>query len=453
MSIFKKIFATFFVCSLFLLGTSSLFLYQTTETSIENEIYEHFRSIASLQSNRIDAIFKKNAERMKLVTSRTQLRISLRSFLSTKDPRQLERIHRILDDALSSIDSFSKISILSTHGELVFSTDGALRTVPGYYPSAFLEKISSASPETLVLNADGQLLLLLGGPLILDESVIGVLIIESQPVDLISSVSNFDGLKETGEILLVRKLADGERQFLLPSRFDPQAALKRVVPAFQEESGGRTGFDSSKLHLSRDYRGREVLGLHKNTSIPGWEVVVKIDREEAFSELREIRSALWRISSGFILLIFVISLVLARYLTRPLASLTTLTSKISDGYYHLRADESSRDELGTLGKSFNLMADKLLSKQAELQDKVRQLEKEVSERIKAEQEVETLKGILPLCSICKKIRDENNVWHNVDIYIDQHSQADISHSLCPTCMQERYPDTYRKIMEKKHKPS
>lgn len=55
-------------------------------------------------------------------------------------------------------------------------------------------------------------------------------------------------------------------------------------------------------------------------------------------------------------------------------------------------------------------------------------------------EINTLRGILPLCSFCKKIRDDKGYWQQVDVYIQQHSEADISHSVCPECMKEHYPD-------------
>lgn len=61
-------------------------------------------------------------------------------------------------------------------------------------------------------------------------------------------------------------------------------------------------------------------------------------------------------------------------------------------------------------------------------------------RIRAEGEIKTLRGILPLCSHCKKIRDDKGHWQRVDVYIDKHSQADISHSICPECAKEHFPD-------------
>jgi hypothetical protein len=55
-------------------------------------------------------------------------------------------------------------------------------------------------------------------------------------------------------------------------------------------------------------------------------------------------------------------------------------------------------------------------------------------------EIRALRGILPICSFCKKIRDDKGYWEQVDVYISKHSKADISHSICPECMKKHYPD-------------
>ena len=54
-------------------------------------------------------------------------------------------------------------------------------------------------------------------------------------------------------------------------------------------------------------------------------------------------------------------------------------------------------------------------------------------------EVDTLRGILPICSFCKKIRDDKGCWEQVDVYISKHSHADISHGICPECAKKYYP--------------
>jgi hypothetical protein len=53
-------------------------------------------------------------------------------------------------------------------------------------------------------------------------------------------------------------------------------------------------------------------------------------------------------------------------------------------------------------------------------------------------EVKTLRGILPICASCKKIRDDKGYWENVEVYIKTHSQADFTHGICPDCMKKLY---------------
>jgi len=54
--------------------------------------------------------------------------------------------------------------------------------------------------------------------------------------------------------------------------------------------------------------------------------------------------------------------------------------------------------------------------------------------------IKSLQGILPICSFCNKVRDENNNWKPVDTYIHERSEARVSHSICPDCASEQYPD-------------
>ena len=55
-------------------------------------------------------------------------------------------------------------------------------------------------------------------------------------------------------------------------------------------------------------------------------------------------------------------------------------------------------------------------------------------------EVKSLRGILPICSHCKKIRDDQGCWQYLETYISDRSEADFSHGICPDCISEFYPE-------------
>ena len=75
-------------------------------------------------------------------------------------------------------------------------------------------------------------------------------------------------------------------------------------------------------------------------------------------------------------------------------------------------------------------------------------EKLIKELRKALDEIKTLSGLVPICSHCKKIRDDSGYWQKVEEYLSQHADVDFSHGICPECLQKYYPDQYEKMKEK-----
>ena len=55
-------------------------------------------------------------------------------------------------------------------------------------------------------------------------------------------------------------------------------------------------------------------------------------------------------------------------------------------------------------------------------------------------EIKVLRGYLPICSSCKKIRDDKGYWNQIEVYIRDHSEAEFSHGICPECKEKLYPD-------------
>ena len=89
-----------------------------------------------------------------------------------------------------------------------------------------------------------------------------------------------------------------------------------------------------------------------------------------------------------------------------------------------------------------------------------------SERIRKEEEreklihkledamdrIKKLRGLLPICAHCKKVRDDHGYWQQVEVYIRDHSQLQFSHGICPECMKKHYPDYYNKLKDENQEP-
>lgn len=68
----------------------------------------------------------------------------------------------------------------------------------------------------------------------------------------------------------------------------------------------------------------------------------------------------------------------------------------------------------------------------------------VTHTVRQSREIKVLRGRLPICMWCKSIRNEDGSWQKLETYIEEHSEADFSHGLCPKCKQEHYGDLYAK---------
>ena len=68
------------------------------------------------------------------------------------------------------------------------------------------------------------------------------------------------------------------------------------------------------------------------------------------------------------------------------------------------------------------------------------VEQRTAELRQALSEVKTLSGFLPICASCKKIRDDNGYWNQIEAYISEHSDAEFSHGICPECAEKLYPE-------------
>ena len=67
------------------------------------------------------------------------------------------------------------------------------------------------------------------------------------------------------------------------------------------------------------------------------------------------------------------------------------------------------------------------------------IHRDIAECKQADAEIRRLRGVLPICASCKKIRDDKGYWNQIEIYIRDHSEVEFSHGICPECSKKLYP--------------
>jgi len=224
-----------------------------------------------------------------------------------------------------------------------------------------------------------------------------------------------------------------------------------------------TGFrmrSAGRVLLSRNFDGQ---GFHKfelplSTAAPMKDLGLSMQIENRR------RISLWwlipayAVSGGILLLL---SMILARRisfsLTSHLRALEAIAHRVAEsGSLDSHAEVAGPDDVKALASSFNAMIDRVRSANEELERRVEErtaelsianeellrtnLEKEMAiEGLKeALNKISTLRGLLPICAACKKIRDDKGYWNQIETYIMDHTGADFSHGICPDCAKELY---------------
>jgi PAS domain S-box-containing protein len=104
-------------------------------------------------------------------------------------------------------------------------------------------------------------------------------------------------------------------------------------------------------------------------------------------------------------------------------------------YWHTSSAVPLKDESGAIIGFYGIAKD--ISERKKREEDMKEL---ISKLQKALEEIKTLKGIVPICSNCKKIRDDKGYWEQVEAYVSRHTEAQFSHGICPECAKKLYPE-------------
>jgi PAS domain S-box-containing protein len=382
MKIRSKLILAFLFSALSLVILTNGLFYVSARKNLTRQTLNHLESVASTQHHRLHGIVDQNMERWGVVASRTQLRSILEQFSRDTKREYQDRMNTILRDAMEPISDFKNISLFTLDGTIIASTDAEKIGENHADAVYFVEGRQKISVNHFFFDKDKRLMVALTGPLHIQNKVIGVLVIESVVENIASSIGDYTGLGNTGETILARRDEHGDALFLMPTRFDKQAALRLVIPKEEKDKPITQIFLGifDVLSDSVDYRGIPVLAATRLVEDTDWGIVVKIDRDEAFASVRQMRNLLVLVVVASLIFVVLVALYFSRSITLPIIKLTEVAKNIAQGQVTDPADETYRDETGVLAKAFNTMTDNLITTHKNLEHKVMQL-REREERI------------------------------------------------------------------------
>jgi len=247
-------------------------------------------------------------------------------------------------------------------------------------------------------------------------------------------------------LYVMRRADDGAVQFVVDSDETEAQALPGkvyddVVPEMLE------GFHQPVVddELYEDEWGVFLSGYAPLRNGEGRYLVgIDMRADQVRHNLRELR--LTGLASLFasLLLALLFALYLSRGLTRRIARGTAHCRDLALGRLNVRIEGRTFDEFDDLAESFNAMGTALGGTRAELEQAIAELkasqhglEERVADRTRELQEtvekMDVLRGLLPICCSCKKIRDDQGYWRQVEQFVSQHTGARFTHGICPEC--------------------
>jgi PAS domain S-box-containing protein len=184
-----------------------------------------------------------------------------------------------------------------------------------------------------------------------------LLIVKLSLNDVYKSLQDSEGLGQSGEVILGRQDPLSKKIILAsPLRGDPTAAIKLIDGTDKIVSGFKNALDGKEgSEIAIDYRGQQALQVWKKLSHPGWALVGKIDKAEADGQSGNLTKIFIYAGLCIVALATLLSMNLARSLTRPLHAMRNTLGLVADGVLPENIDAMSSDEFGQMGQKVNTL--------------------------------------------------------------------------------------------------
>ncbi len=362
MKLFWKLLLAFILVAAIPLAVMAVIDRHIARAELTREVESNLAGLASLQEQRLAEAEKTGLDELALITSRTQLRISLQEYLSNGSNQDLVAMTRILSDAKDAVPTLTALSIVDKEGTVVTSTTEDLIGTNFSDPDLLQRGLKAPLADEIIELPDESLGIRAVGPLVLDSQSLGVLVADSTADSLFTALTDYTGLGQTGETLLVR----GDGRSLLPSRFGTAVDNIAEGVAVAAALSGTNG-----LVEGVDYRGEQVIANTRFLPAQDWVLVVKIDTSEAYAGLATIDRWFVLVGGSAAVLIVAAAWLVSRSLSAPLVRLSTLSNDFgADKSGDERStDVDRRDEIGVLATSYNAMADRIETQQTQLRQR------------------------------------------------------------------------------------
>ncbi|KUI97830.1 sensor histidine kinase [Vibrio sp. MEBiC08052] len=342
-------------------------------------------TVATNQQDRLYSLLHAWKDRVALIASRTQLRLSFNDYLRNPNQQSLKKMDSIIQDAINSVSKVKSIQLKKVSGEIV------TQTAPNQANkvAATLELTDNSQNDivlkTMTRDLNGGLYIHIESPMILQGEQIGVMVVTLAADELLSSTQNDTGMGISGETILFTENRAGKLVYITPLRY-PQHLTKPADKASFALADDGSLIQAIEYHTqdiirSNDYRNTDVIAVARYLRELNWIIIVKVDQHEIMQPMKHYQYLLVLAACVLGIIAIIIGQALGQAISAPIVKLAADSRRIRLGEHQLRAKVSPTQakELNELARSFNNLAENLLTTNNELEDKVAERTVELQE--------------------------------------------------------------------------
>ena len=337
-------------------------MYTSAELTLRESRLEQLDGLAEAKKEGLEQIFLGWIDRVNLVSSRTQLRLTLQEHNQTGGTQATSRIGRILSDAVRAVDVIESLAVYDSERRLVAAAGQGINL-------AAEEQASFAFPVADGLfyqGVNGNDVLRVGfvATLMEDGEILGDLHVRLNAQSILDLAERGSGLGDTGETLVVTMDDQGVPRVLHRSGnggseiwdpIQPDSTTDPVRLALAGEEG---------VHWEgiTDDWGEPVWAAVRYLPEAGWGLVVKVDAEEGRASLMAFRNQALRLTLSLGAFAILLGTILGFRFSRPIQDLAVAAHRFRVGEFSVRAPVVGEDEVSVLARTFNQMADEMEEK-------------------------------------------------------------------------------------------